>query len=97
MPSPKDPTKKHEVLERLGPKDGGILGDVTIVPGKYQGQPTLGPNGLAELDRHHFKTLLMASYNSKKDVHLWARLDYPQTVNTEFLKRYKELISGFAR
>jgi hypothetical protein len=96
------PGMKHENPIQRGPKAGGILCYVYLAKGPYRGQlampgregSTLGP---VTLDKKEFKQMLMAPYSARRDMHLWAALDYPPDVSPEFLKEYVALMTAFEK
>jgi len=79
--------------EERGPKPGGILCDITLQKGQYQGA-AVAPQ---TFDKRYFKVLLMAPYSSKRDVHLYVHLSYPGNVSTDFLKEFTDLVNGFEK
>lgn len=79
--------------ETRGPKPGGILCDITLEKGKYQGQAKVPQT----FDKRYFRILLMAPYSAERDCHLCVRLSYPANVNNDFLKEFMELVADFQR
>jgi len=79
--------------EERGPKPGGILCDITLQKGQYQGA-AVAPQ---TFDKRYFKVLLMAPYSPKRDVHLYVHLSYPGNVRTDFLKEFTDLVNGFEK
>jgi hypothetical protein len=79
--------------EERGPKPGGILCDITLQKGQYQGAAAAPQT----FDKRYFKVLLMAPYSSKRDVHLYVRLSYPGNVSSDFLKEFADLVNGFEK
>ena len=77
--------------EERGPKPGGILCDITLEKGKYQGQAIVPQT----IDKRYFKFLMMAPYSEKQDIHLIVYLSYPQNVSDDFLKRFTKLVNSF--
>jgi hypothetical protein len=79
--------------EERGPKPGGILCDITLEKGKYQGQAVVPQT----FDKRYFKVLLMAPNSEKQDVHLEVHLAYPRNVSDDFLKQFTGLVSNFEK
>jgi len=76
-----------------GPKAGGILCEIVIEKGQYQGQ-AVAPQ---TFDKRYFKVLLLAPYSNKKDVHLEVHLAYPKNVTEPFLKQFTDWVNAFDR
>ncbi len=75
------------------PLSGGILGDVTLVPGVYDGaDKELLPSDSIDGD---YAVLLMAPLSRSRNAHLWTKLVYPTDVPAEFKERFKNIIKGF--
>lgn len=79
--------------ETRGPKPGGILCDITLQDGQYQGAAVVPQT----FDKRYFKVLLMAPYSAKRDVHLYVHLSYPRNVSDDFLKQFTELVNDFEK
>jgi hypothetical protein len=79
--------------ETRGPKPGGILCDITLQKGQYQGAAVVPQT----FDKRYFKVLLMAPYSPKRDVHLYVHLSYPGNVSSDFLKEFAELVNDFQK
>jgi hypothetical protein len=79
--------------ETRGPEPGGILCEINLVKGKYQGAAVVPQT----FDKRYFTVLLMAPYASKHDVHLYIHLSYPPRVNGEFLKEFTDLANNFEK
>ena len=79
--------------EERGPKPGGILCDIALQKGQYQGAALVPQT----FDKRYFRVLLLAPYSSKRDVHLEVHLAYPRNVSVEFLKQFTELINDFGK
>jgi hypothetical protein len=78
--------------ETRGPKRGGILCDVTLQEGRYQGAAVVPQT----FDKRYFQVLLMAPYNPKQDRHLQVHLSYPGNVKPEFLKEFTDLVNAYS-
>ncbi len=75
------------------PISGGILGEVTLVSGKYEGKDK---DRLSSEEREGFHSkLVIAPYSSKRNAHLFAQLLFPEDVAIEFKQRFKELVNSF--
>src|SRR5215471_6760267 len=79
--------------ETRGPKPGGILCDIELQKGKYEGAAVVPQT----FDKRYFKLLVMAPYSPKQDVHLYIHLSYPANVSVDFLKQFTELANNFGR
>ncbi len=77
--------------EERGPKPGGILCDVMLQKGRYEGAAAVPQT----FDKRYFKVLGMAPYSPKRDAHLSVHLSYPRNVNEEFLRQFSELVNNF--
>lgn len=75
-------------LPVVGPKEGGILGDVEI----SRGQSTTS----AKLhNEYYYQTVLMVPYSANHDCHLNAKLSYPPETSSDFVDKFKELVNNF--
>jgi hypothetical protein len=91
-----EPTKTGEwqdPWETRGPKPGGILCDVTLQEGRYQGAAVVPQT----FDKRYFKVLLMAPYSAEHDCHLLVHLSYPGNVSGEFLKEFTEFVNNYPK
>ena len=79
--------------EERGPKIHGILGDIEIRPGKYQGA-ALVPQSF---DKRYFTVYLMAPYSERLDAHLYIHIKYPRRVSEGFLKQLTEVLNDFEK
>jgi hypothetical protein len=79
--------------ETRGPKLGGILCDITLQKGQYQGAAMVPQM----FDKRYFRLLVMAPYSRKSDVHLYVHLSYPGNVSSDFLKEFTGLVDDFVR
>src|SRR5579885_865996 len=75
------------------PTDGGILGELALKKGTYEGAdkdrlPSEVPDGF-------HTTLTMAPYSQTSDRHLFARLVFPSDVPFQFKEQFKEIIKSF--
>jgi hypothetical protein len=77
--------------EERGPNPGGILCDITLKSGPYDGQIVVPQT----FDEHYFKVLVLAPNSAKQDKYLMVHLYYPQNVSPDFLKRFTELVNDF--
>jgi len=83
----------QDPVETRGPKPGGILCDVTLQKGRYEGAAAVPQT----FDKHYFKLLGMAPYSPKHDTHLSVHLSYPRNVSEEFLRQFSELVNDFGK
>src|SRR6266446_6001264 len=82
----------QDPAEERGPNRGGILCDIELRKGRYEGAAAVPQT----FDECYFKVLLLAPYEPRRDDCLYARLSYPDGVNSAFLTRYTELVNQFA-
>jgi len=68
--------------ETRGPKLGGILCDIALQKGPYQGAAMVPQT----FEKRYFRLLIMAPYSRTHDVHLYVHLAYPGNVSSEFLR-----------
>jgi hypothetical protein len=83
----------QEAREVRGPNRNGILSDIRLVPGRYDGQAVLPQT----FDDRYFKTLVMAVSSPTHDQYLYVHLSYPDSVSPDFLTEVTELLAGFWR
>jgi hypothetical protein len=74
-----------------GPTRGGIYGDVSLRPGRYEGTAEVPQL----IDERYFKLLLLAPYSRKLDHHLYVRLEYPSEASKDFLREFESLVNNF--
>jgi hypothetical protein len=89
-----EPTKTGEwqdPWETRGPKRGGILCDIELRKGKYEGAAMVPQT----FDKRYFKALLMAPYSSRREVHLYIHLSYPADAKADFLKQFTDVVNDF--
>ena len=79
--------------ETRGPKPGGILCDITLQEGRYQGAAVVPQT----FDKRYFKVLLMAPYSAKHNCHLIVHLSYPGNVSGDFLKEFTDLVNDYPK
>jgi len=79
--------------ETRGPKLGGILCDIALQKGPYQGAAMVPQT----FDKRYFRLLIMAPYSRKHDAHLYVHLAYPGNVSGEFLRDFTGLVTDFER
>jgi hypothetical protein len=77
----------------LAPLPGGIVGDVSLEPGAYEGpDKELLPSDVVDGSQ---AVLSMAEFSRQRNSHLLAKLVYPPDVLTEFKDRFKYTIRSF--
>ncbi len=74
-----------------GPKLGGILCDIELRDGKYNGAASVPQT----FDKRYFKLLIMGPYSSKHNAHLYIHLSYPSNVSDDFLKEFTEFVNRY--
>ncbi len=83
----------HSKVIELAPMPNGIVGDVSVEPGTYEGpHKDILPSDI--VDGTH-ATLIMAQFSRQRNTHLLAKLIYPPDVSTGFMDRFKFLIRSF--
>ncbi|MBP9807705.1 hypothetical protein KBF38_05310 [bacterium] len=77
----------------LSPLPGGIIGDVSLEPGAYEGpDKELLPSDVVDGTQ---SVLLMAQFSRQRNSHLLAKLVYPPDVLTDFKDRFKFIVRSF--
>lgn len=79
--------------EERGPMPGGVLCDITLEKGPYQGQAFVPQT----YDKHYFKVLQLAPYSEKHDEHLEVQLYYPRNMSDDFLQQFTDLVNHFEK
>jgi hypothetical protein len=82
----------QDAFEMKGPDRGGILGDITLEKGPYQGAAEVPQS----FDKRYFTMLLMAPDLPALDAHLRVELRYPADASPEFLKELRQLVDGLS-
>jgi hypothetical protein len=73
------------------PQAGGVLGDITLKPGRYEGK-------LVSEQQDGFHTILtLGPYSSRTNAHILARLMFPSDVPSDFKDRIVELVNAFGK
>jgi uncharacterized protein YbaP (TraB family) len=75
----------------MGPKMGGIYGEVETKAGRYQSSQPMP----RELQDYNYQTVLMAPYSANHDCHLSVRISYPSDASGEFVEKFKTLVREF--
>jgi len=75
-------------LPVVGPKVGGILGDVEISRGQSTAAAKLQ-------NEYYYQTVFMVPYSAIHDCHLNAKLSYPPETSSDFVDKFKELVNNF--
>ena len=81
----------QDPMEVRGPKSGGVLCDIELREGKYNGAAVVPQT----FDKRYFKVLVMAPHSAKEDAYLYVHLCYPRNISDEFLKQFTELVNSF--
>ncbi|MBV8878881.1 MAG: hypothetical protein JO332_02845 [Planctomycetaceae bacterium] len=81
----------QDAHEELGPQKGGVVGEIDVVPGRYEGAAVV-PQGV---DKRYFVLWFAAPSSEKLGVHLLVHLKYPPNAPKEFLKDFTELVEKF--
>lgn len=83
----------HNKTVEPAPLPGGIIGDVSLEPGSYEGtDKELLPSDVVDGTR---AVLLMAEFSRQRNSHLLAKLIYPPDVLTDFKDRFKFIVKSF--
>lgn len=83
----------HYKTVALSPLPGGIIGDVSLEPGTYEGSDKeLLPSDVVDGTQ---SILTMAEFSRQRNSHLLAKLIYPPDVLTDFKDRFKFLVRTF--
>lgn len=88
-PFPVAGTRRHEP----GPDLGGVLGDLELKTGRYQGVDKVP----SQVNSNFHTTLKMAPYLKDIDSHLFVRFIYPPDAAPEFVDRLNKLLSAFGK
>ncbi|HEY9773611.1 MAG TPA: hypothetical protein V6C81_07355 [Planktothrix sp.] len=75
------------------PQKGGILGDVYLSNGEYTG-PNVATLNIDDQQGDH-TTLLMAPFSKSQNVHLMARLVFPEDAPKEFRDGFRNIVDTF--
>lgn len=75
-------------LPVLGPKEGGILGEVELKQGKSKAEPR-------SINEYYYQTLLMSPYSSTNDCHLSVKVSYPPETSSDFVDKFKIAVNEF--
>lgn len=81
----------QEAMEVRGPNRGGILCNVQLQPGVYNGQAVLPQT----FDEHYFRTLVLQVPSPRRDAYLYIHLSYPDSVDREFLGAFTRALDAF--
>lgn len=83
----------HTKTVSLAPLPGGIIGDVSLEPGAYEGaDKQLLPSDVVDGTQ---SILQMAEFSRQRNSHLLAKLVYPPDVLTDFKDRFKYIVKSF--
>jgi uncharacterized protein len=77
--------------QMLVPLSDGIVADITLVPGCYEGAAILP----FQTNETYYVSLLMAPYSQAKDNHLLTKLLFPPNTSSEFVDRFKAVINSY--
>lgn len=72
----------------IGPKEGGILGDVEIKHGNSGTAPK-------SINEYYYQTVMMAPYSANHDCHLNVKMSYPPETTSDFVDKFKILVNDF--
>ena len=87
----KDEMSYYSGRPNKAPQAGGILGEITLKPGRYDGK-------LLSEQQDGFHTILtLAPYSSSANAHIEAKLLFPSDVPPEFKDRLIELVNAFGK
>lgn len=83
----------RDPVEERGPDKGGLLGDIELREGKYNGQAGVPQT----FDKHYFQVTVLAPYSERCNCYLYVHLLCPQDVDPEFFKRLTNEIASLDR
>ncbi len=72
----------------VGPKEGGILGDVEFKHGTSQTGPKTS-------NEYYYLTETFVPYSANHDCHLVAKIAFPTETSSEFLDKFKAIVRDF--
>ncbi|MGC4003292.1 MAG: hypothetical protein QM811_09215 [Pirellulales bacterium] len=81
----------QDASKQRGPNPKGIVGDVTIVPGPYEGMAALPQMW----DKRYFTQAVSAPYSKRLDTHLHVDLKTPKNLPTGFLDELTNVLESF--
>ncbi len=81
----------QEAAEVRGPNRRGIVCNIQLVEGKYNGQAVLPQT----IDERYFKTLVTAVASQRRDAYLYVHLSYPDGVGREFMREFTGVLDRF--
>lgn len=84
--APQISTSTH--LAVIGPKEGGILGEIEA----ESGVPTTQPKTQNE---YYYLTVCMVPYSASHNCHLKAKLSYPSETSPDFVDKFKDILKDF--
>jgi hypothetical protein len=77
----------------FAPESGGILGDVYVEKGEYDGDDKAHLN--VEVVNGFHSSLVMAPYSKRQDAHLMAKLVFPSDAPEEFKEKFKTIVNKY--
>lgn len=80
----------QDAFEMRGPNRGGVLGNITLEKGPYQGAAEVPQS----FDKRYFTMLLMAPDLPALDAHVRVELWYPANVDAGFVKDFTKLVES---
>lgn len=93
---------KRESPIQKGPRNGGILCNVSLEKGKHNGQRILvftpvegGEFSRLIIDRKEYKEIMLTAYSAKRDASIRVVLAYPSDTSDEFLNEFRETVMSF--
>jgi uncharacterized protein YbaP (TraB family) len=75
-------------LPVIGPKEGGILGDVEVKRGNSGTAPK-------SINEYYYQTVTMAPYSASHDCYLNVKMSYPPETASDFVDKFKILVNDF--
>jgi len=81
------PSRKQSLV----PESEGIVGDLNIKPGRYDGTEILP----YQTNETYYVSLLMAPYSEPGDCHMLTKMLFPPSTAVEFVKGFKQIVNSY--
>jgi len=87
------PTMTASNRQEITPDFGGVICDIDLRDGRYQGKVKLPQ----QYNEHSFySVILMAPYDAKSNVHAYTKLLYPSDTGFEFIEKFKDVMNSIS-